>query len=265
MISTKPMWRCLHHLTVDGKQYATVGVRFRGNTSTGFVSAGFKKSLNISVDYDDEDQRLYGYKTLNLLNAHGDPTLMREVLFSRIASDYMPALKANYMRVVINGENWGLYVNSQQFDKIFLNEAFDTKGGIRWKKPADPRQGGGLKYDGDSAADYKGFYQLKTNVDSEEEQEAWDHYIQFAKTLATAPVDQLEEALEPYLDIDQALWFLAMENTFIDADGYWVRASDFNFYQDPNGRFHIISHDNNETFRKPGGRGFNGGMFRGLN
>lgn len=252
-------------LTIDGKQYATVGVRFRGNTSTGFVSPGYKKSLNISVDYDEEDQRLYGYKTLNLLNAFGDPSLMREVLFSRIASDYMPALKANFMRVVINGENWGLYVNSQQFDKIFLDEAFDTKSGVRWKKPADPRQGGGLKYSGDSADDYEGFYQLKTNLDDEEKQEAWDHYIQFAKTLATAPIDKLEEALEPYLDIDQALWFLAMENTFIDSDGYWVRASDFNFYQDPNGRFHVISHDNNETFRKPGGGpGFNGEPISGL-
>ena len=251
-------------MIVDGKDYTTVGVRFRGNTSSMFVAAGFKKSLNISVDYDESDQRLYGYKTLNLLNAHGDPSMMREVLFSRIASDYMPALKANFVRVVINGENWGLYVNSQQFDKIFLAEAFDTKGGVRWKKPASPREGGGLKYGGDNASDYAGFYQLKTNVDSDEEKEAWDHYIQFAKTLATAPVDQLEEALDPYLDIDQALWFLAMENTFIDGDGYWVRASDFNFYQDPNGRFHMVSHDNNETFRLPGGPGFSRGSVEGV-
>ncbi len=251
-------------MMVDGKELASVGVRFRGNTSSMFVQPGYKKSINISVDYDDADQRLYGYKTLNLLNAHGDPSLMREVLFSRIAGDYMPALKANYVRVVINGENWGLYVNSQQFDKIFLGEAFGNKGGVRWKKPASPREGGGLKYDGDLAEDYKGFYQLKTNLDSEEEQEAWEHYIRFAKTLASAPIDQLEEALDPYLDIDQALWFLAMENTFIDGDGYWVRASDFNFFQDSNGRFHVISHDNNETFRYPGGPGFDRGSVSGV-
>ena len=32
-----------------------------------------------------------------------------------------------------------------------------------------------------------------------------------------------------------------------NSDGYWTRASDYNLYQDVNGRFHIVPHDVNEA------------------
>ncbi|MBN2506579.1 MAG: CotH kinase family protein [Verrucomicrobia bacterium] len=52
-----------------------------------------------------ENQRLGGYRTFNLLNAHGDPTFLRSVLYYHIARNYIPVPKANFVRVVINGEN----------------------------------------------------------------------------------------------------------------------------------------------------------------
>ena len=56
-------------LTVDGVTYRSVGVRFRGNTSYSRIGNSQKKSFNISIDYADPDQRLMGYRTLNLNNA----------------------------------------------------------------------------------------------------------------------------------------------------------------------------------------------------
>ena len=105
-----------------------------------------KKSFNIAVDYGDDRQRLYGYKTLNLLNGHSDPSFLREILYSRIATNYIPAPKANFVKLFINGESWGIYVNSQQFNKDFLDEWFGTKGGVRWKVP--PGRDSGLVYNG---------------------------------------------------------------------------------------------------------------------
>ena len=245
-------------LQLDEWTIPEVGVRYRGNTSTSMVAPGRKKSLNISINYSDSKQTLQGYKTLNLLNAHTDPTVMREILFSHVSKDYQPTLKAHHVRVVINGELWGIYVNSQQFDTLFLKEAFDTSKGTRWKKPADPKAGNGMAYLGDRPTDYSGFYELKTDL--EDPLPAWNHYIRFAKALAEAPIETLDKTLESFLNVDGALWFLALENVLIDADGYWVRASDFNFYQDPRGRFHMIAHDNNETFRLPGGPGFRGNV-----
>lgn len=92
-------------LTVDGKTYPNVGIHFRGMSSYGMVPAGYKRSLNVSMDMADADQRLLGYKTLNLLNGASDESMMSSVVYSHIARQYMPAMKANFVRVVINGEN----------------------------------------------------------------------------------------------------------------------------------------------------------------
>jgi hypothetical protein len=78
-------------LTVDGKQYPHVGVHFRGASSYGMVRPGSKRSLNVSLDLVDPKQRLYGYKTLNLLNSHEDPSFLHSVLYSHIARQHIPA------------------------------------------------------------------------------------------------------------------------------------------------------------------------------
>src|SRR4029079_193359 len=104
-------------LLVDGKTYRDVGFRFRGNSSYGMVPTGFKRSFNISLDMAHNDQTVGGFRTLNLLNSNEDPTMMRAVLFFHIARNYLPVPKANFVRVVINGEDWGIYQSVQQYNK----------------------------------------------------------------------------------------------------------------------------------------------------
>ena len=240
-------------LIVDGKVYRSVGVRFRGSSSYFTIENSEKKSFNIAIDYGNDGQRLYGYKTLNLLNGHSDPSFLREVLYSRIARNYIPAPKANFVKLVINGEAWGIYTNSQQFNKDLLDEWFGTKKGVRWKVP--PGRDGGLVYNGNDPADYQRSYQLKTN--EKDAPNAWQDLIKLCETLDQSPDDQLEAELSAIFNIDRALWFLALENVFIDNDSYVSRASDYAIYQDPLGRFHLLSQDSNETFRFAGGGGPN--------
>ena len=51
-------------LTVDGKIYKEVGVHFRGASSFFTVGEGRKRSLNLSLDFANDTQRLGGYHTL---------------------------------------------------------------------------------------------------------------------------------------------------------------------------------------------------------
>jgi len=131
--------------TVDGKAYRNVGVHFRGASSFMMVPEGSKRSLNLTFDFVDEKQMLYNYRTLNLLNANGDPTFVRAVLYSEIARQYIPAPRANYIRVVINGESWGVYVNAQQFNTDFTRDYYKTTRGARWKVPGNPGGRGGIE------------------------------------------------------------------------------------------------------------------------
>ena len=248
-------------LTVDGKKYPGVGIHFRGMSSYMAVRAGHKRSLNVAIDHTDAKQRLDGYKTLNLLNSHEDGTFLHSVLFLQIAREHIPAPKANFARVVINGEDWGVYVNAQQFDKILLAENYPSDKGARWKVRGNPGADGGLTYVGDDVAEYRKRYDLKSDDDAK----SWKALIALCKTLNQTPPERLEAALRPILDLDGVLWFLALDNALINGDGYWTRASDYSIYRDPKGVFHVLPHDANETFGPPmmfgppGGFGNRGG------
>jgi hypothetical protein len=189
----------------------------------------------------------------------------------------MPAPKANLVKVVVNGESWGIYTNAQQFDKEFLKDNKDQLGGakkkdeapkgVRWKVPGSPGGRGSLEYIGDDVEAYKRIYAIKTE-DAKEADKAWKALIKLCKTLNQTPPDKLEEALKPILDIDGALWFLALENVLINGDGYWIRTSDYAMFLDAKAQIHIIPHDMNEVFGPammmggrggPGGRGGRGG------
>ncbi|MDY3551523.1 CotH kinase family protein [Gemmata sp. JC717] len=241
-------------VTVDGKRYPNVGVHFRGMSSYMGVGAGSKRSLNMSFDMADGKQRLYGYKTLNLLNAHEDPSLMSTVLYSHIANKYTPTPKANFVKVVINGESWGVYVSVQQFDKVFLSENYQTTKGTRWKVRGSPGGRGGLEYFGDDPAAYKRIFEMKSG----ENEDAWKALVNFCKVLNQTPPNKLEEALKPIADVDNILWFLALDAALINCDGYWIRSSDYSLYLDEKGKFHVIPHDMNEAFRPAGGPGMGG-------
>ena len=242
-------------MTVDGKVYKDVGIHFRGASSLMGVPESLKRSLNVTVDWVHEGQAVGGYRTLNLLNSHVDPTYLRTVLYLQAARDYIPAPKANYMRVVINGESWGVYVNAQQYNKEFVGENFKaTTGGARWKVPGRPNGRGGLEYLGDDPAPYKQTYEIKSNDNAK----TWADFILLCKTLNTTPPEQLEKALAPMLNIDGVLKFLALDIALVNGDGYWTRASDYSIYQDSKRVFHLFPHDANETFGPGGGRGMGG-------
>ena len=236
-------------LVVDGQVYPAVGVHFRGSASHAAIGQSQKKSLNISVDYCHQDQRLFGYRTLNLLNSFSDPSFTRDVLFARVCRDYIPAPRTNLVKVVINGENWGIYVNAQQMNGDFIQEWFGTRSGSRWRVLHNVQGDGSLAWCGADASDYEGTYLLK----SSDTDSAWHGLARLCASLAETPSDLLETALGNLLDIDEALWFIALENVFVDNDGYVLKGADYVLYQDIIGRFHIFPYDNNDAFRRPRG------------
>jgi hypothetical protein len=239
---------------VDGKTYKDVGVHFRGASSFMMVPQGSKRSLNLTFDFVHENQNVLGYRTLNLLNGNSDPTFVRAVLYSEIARAYLPAPKTNFVRVVINGESWGVYANAQQYNKDFTRDYFKSDKGARWKVPGSPGGRAGMEYLGDDPGQYKRLYQIRTKDDPKD----WAALIRMFKVLNETPPERLEAALSPLLDIDGVLRFLAVEMALVNTDGYWTRASDYSIYQDVKGQFHVIPHDMNEALMSEGGRGRGG-------
>jgi hypothetical protein len=240
---------------VDGVTYADVGVRFRGNSSFSMVAAGLKRPLRLKLDLVVDDQDLLGYRTLNLINGANDPSSLRTVVYSMIAQDYIAVPKVGLVRLVVNGESWGIYQDQQQYNKDFLADYFDDTGGVRWKVSGSPNGQGGMLYLGDDPDTYRSIYE----IDNKDKPESWAALIDLFRTLNETPTEDLVTALDPILDIDGVLRFFALEVALSNSDGFYTRASDYYIYLDESGKFHVMPHDFNEALgagdRGPGNRG----------
>jgi hypothetical protein len=249
------------NLYYEGKEYKGVGVRFRGETSYIMVDNSQKKSFNISIDFTDQDLRLAGYKTLNLNNCFQDPSFMKEVMYSHLAGNYVPLMRANFAKLIINGENWGIYSNVQQLNREFYDEWFLSNDGVNWRaKIPDtttlPKGPGGfvgfgtgfstLNYFSKNPIEYTRYYQLKSSkID-----DPWHILVTTCEKLNTLPVELLYDSLKYYIDVDRALWHIAVENVFTDDDGYMNKGgSDYYIYYDvETNRLTPIIYDGNSTF-----------------
>ncbi|MHC1765358.1 MAG: CotH kinase family protein [Verrucomicrobiia bacterium] len=136
----------LGNLALDNGAVVTgIGARYRGNTS--FDMGGVKKSLNIEMDFSDAGADLMGFSTVNLNNAAGDETIMREPLYFTVMSQYAVSPKGAMARLFINNTNWGVYSLAQQQDGDLLDAWFPSNNGDRWRAPnmagGGGRPGGG--------------------------------------------------------------------------------------------------------------------------
>jgi len=248
-------------LIVEGDTFPDVGVRFKGQTSYSQSGASQKKSFNITLDYIHPDQQLMGYKTLNLNNSFQDPSFMREMLYLHQIRRHIPAAKAAYIRLMINGESWGLYPHVQQLNGDYIEEWFFGNNGVRWR--ADRPEGlvigpggpgpGGMWGDGTAAlndlgpdtTEYQEYYTLK----SSDIENPWDKLVRVCDVLNNTPLDSLEAKIKPLLDLDRSLWFLATEIAFSDDDSYVYKGKmDYYLYWDPEtGRITPLEFDGNSV------------------
>lgn len=233
-------------VVIDGDTLATkCGVRFKGQTSYGgggggSASTSQKKSFNISFDFEDATQSYKGYKTLNLNNSFQDPSFMREVVYLHLSRKHTSSLKANFVQLNINGQNWGIYQCVEQINSDFIKSWFANNDGIRWRALRNDNVAGGpgggfgtgvssLNFLGKDTALYKSKYTLKSTG----QLFPWTKLATVCDKLNNTPVAQLEDTIKNYLDLDRTLWYLATEVAFSDDDSYiWKGGMDYYLYWD---------------------------------
>lgn len=126
---------------------------------------------------------------------------------------------------------------------------FGTRSGARWKVPGSPFGRAGMEYLGDDIDSYRDLYDIR----SRNRDRSWEALIEMFRILNESPPAQLQAQLEPVLDLDGVLRFLALDVALVNSDGYWTRASDYSIYLDEEDRFHVIPHDMNEAMIDEGG------------
>ncbi len=166
------------------------------------------------------DQEIYGYATFNLSCGYEDPFRLREFLYLLYNRKHIPAAKANFVVLVINGSSWGIYTNVQQLDKQHAREWFRDADATRWRAEGvssgigQPGGGGSfgagkssLNYLGDDTTTYKQYYTLKNSY----KKDPWNDLVKACKVLNTVDRSMLVGTHAKIMDVDGVLWFLAHE------------------------------------------------------
>jgi hypothetical protein len=208
---------------VNAMRFDDAGVRFKGNSSYFRTRNETYKKLpfNIKLDYKNKNHKLPGgHATVKLSNAFLDPSFVRDPLAYEIIRKYMPAPQCNFSKVFVNSKYYGVYVNTESIDHLFIEKHFGTTTGYiikcdpdNWKRVRSqtgcPKgENASLSYLNDNTGCYDAFYEV-------DDPAAWKPLLNLIKTLNKTP-----EKIETVLDVDQTLWMLAINNATVNLDSY---------------------------------------------
>ena len=233
------------NMTVDGVSYPNVGVRFRGNTSYVLLPPGSQKmSFNIRMDSFVPGQDVLGYDNLNLNNGFQDPTFLREFLTYMVCRRYGPAPGCNFVRLFLNGQYWGVYINVQQPNKDMMGEWFRSNDGNRYRgiPTSGSSQNGrcALMWLGPDVNDYLSAYQAKSGDGTD--------LMHLCDVLNNTPSSQLQGVLPDIFSVDQFYRYAACMNILTQTDSYIGSGKDhFLYHDDVYGAFHMFPFDVNES------------------
>lgn len=231
--------RIIGTLTIDGYQYDSVGIRYKGYSSVNITQT--KNPFNIKLDYIINDQEHQGFNKIKLSNVIHDPSFLREALSYQIARKYMPSSKANFANLYINDTLWGVYSNVEAVNKDFLSKHYQSRNNSFFKcNPSSLDlfgENSNLSLSpGNDSLDYETFYSIKSDY-------GWGKLYQLIDTLNNYP-----SSINKILNVDRTLWMHAFNYSLVNLDSYIGYAQNYYLYEDNSGRFNPILWDLNMSF-----------------
>lgn len=216
-----------------------VGFRLRGNTSRSAAKKSFKVSFNEFV----QGQKYKGVEELNLNGEHNDVSILRaKISHEVLANSDLIASRTSYVKLFINNEYKGLYLNVEHIDDEFIQKRFpnDDFGNLykcNW--------GSDLSYWGSNPSSYYFNYELKTNKAEND----YSGLINFLNLINSSSNTNFACTIESVFDVFSYLRTAALEILIGHWDGYIYNKNNFYLYQRPSdGRFVFIEYDMDNTF-----------------
>jgi hypothetical protein len=219
---------------IDGREIGEVGIRKKGFFGSAIST---RPSLKLKLDYVDEDKEFAGQDRLTFNNNNQDPTRAQTVLVYQFMNDagvYSP--RSNLARVVVNGEDLGIYTHVESVRKPFIARLFGKSKGDLWEG-----------YAGDFTESEYGRIVHKWGEDGESVslQKLYD-LLQDPKPIALDSVEKL-------LDLDAFITLWASEVLIGHWDGYASNRNNYYIYRSKKtGLFYFTPWGPDSAFSDPG-------------
>lgn len=231
-------------VTIDGVDIDSVGVRFKGNAS--YHHPNDKKPFRLRFDAFDPGGNWDRLTGVHLNNCWEDPTFIREKLHLDLCRDAgIPAPRANYAELYLNGELWGLYSLVEHVDKTFLSSRYDNNDGNLYKA-MDGFLGtpiSDFKWYGSDPSSYRGKYELKTD----DSPRPWTDLVAIIDSLNNTPDPAV--SLPPVVEMRDLYRAISADVLLANLDSYSGSGRNFYFYIDEvTGRMRWIVWDAGMSF-----------------
>ena len=236
-------------LTLNGTTYDSVGVRYKGNSTFCLPNDNLnpKVPYNIDMNYFIDGQQLLDYNKMKLANAWMDPTFVKQIVSSNIYRRYLPTGESNLVKLNVQGNYVGLYVNDESINKQFLKKHFDEKSGPLFKcdnidrfcdtANAPSAMPPNLYYMGDDTTLYYDSYDMKS-------EQGWGELVNLIKVL-----DLDFQNIDSVLNVDRILWAFAVNQVIQNLDCYnTYYIHNYYLYQTKDGLFQMIPWDLDNSF-----------------
>lgn len=233
-------------ISINGTMVENIGIRTKGDFSLSYISERHSERYSFRVKFDKyvKNQSYLGLDEICLNNVFMDPSYMREYLHYEVLRKMgVTVPKTVFTNVYVNNKLLGFYLCVEAIDDTFLEDNF----GKNYKK------GNLYKMDLGSTLEYRddgNYFYAKLNVGDDEELKKFKNFV---KILNQMP-DNEKGDIEKILDVNSALIYIATNTVMSNYDSYNGNMHhNFYLYEDPNGIFHVIPWDFNQSFG-----GFNG-------
>ena len=234
-----------------------VGVRLKGGELGSLRTLQQKAAFKVKFDSFVKGQTFLGLKKLTLNNMVEDPSMVHEAAaYEAFRALGVPAPRTGFAFLRVNGESFGLHLNIETPDKIWLEKQFGPF--------LSPPQ---HLYEGEYGADVTKSRFEELEVDEGKESSKSD--LEALVAAVEEPTPSFSSAVGPLADLSEMARMWAAEKYVGQWDGYSGREGEkqpnnYYLYSDASGRFQMLPWGTDETwgehvgFEAPGGILFNG-------
>jgi len=222
-----------------------IGLRLRG----AIPRYSQKRDLKISFNKFVSGRNFYGLKKFNLRSLNRDPSIIREKICLDLLKDInVVSTRSSFVKLYVNNEYWGLFLNVEQVDENFLNMHFGNSNGNLYKCARFANLS--LREDGDykftfGPPDYAPHqiaraYKLSTN----ESEDDYSDLINFIEVINNTPYYNFTNDLGNSFHVQSFLKAQAVSVMAGDWDGFWFNQNNYYlYYNTGTNRIEFIARD----------------------
>jgi len=195
-----------------------------------------KFAFKIDINALTKGQKFFGLKKLSLNNMVQDSSAVHEwVTYQLFASQGVPAPRVGYVRVFVNGVQFGVYLSVEALDdNVYLKRNFPSTL---------------VEYEGEYSQD------LVVGTEAGFDEDAGDDPERIAlkaltQALAAAPDDKVYEQVASYLHWPEVLAAMATETVLGHWDGYAVSRNNYAIHFDKDRRASLLPWGTDQTLSR---------------